>query len=130
MGQTLDRIEKAMDLTMGLVSVHTDDSRVTPHISKLSPAIGKPEDKVMIHGQHLKDVASCSIAFNHLPLNEVKAPCKDNIVSFTVPKTENLNSIPKFNLGGNGAYGVYWISLIVNGVETNALPFQVIEKNE
>lgn len=125
-GQTVKRIEDAMTLAMNQVSVYTKvgQQRVISRIYDLSPAAGPSGSTVIVHGQHLtgdkteKKEKTGILIVDHKPIKAEKLNWKDQEVSFKLPN--KINGAEKFN-------GTVWISLLVDGMETNALPFHVIE---
>lgn len=120
---TADRVEQAMELTMNLVSTYTKakEPRVVTRINRLEPAAGGAGQPVTVHGQHLTGDAQTlgpdgrggMVIINRVPVDA----CQD-------PEDWQIDSV-KFSLPEGIAPGTVWISLIVNGMETNALPFQV-----
>lgn len=126
-GQTVNRIEGAMGLAMNLVAVYTEEGRqrVVTRINSISPAAGKIGSKVVIHGYHLqgnsdqkKKQRSGTIAINHKPIDAQVVTWTDDQVNFTL-----ASPLP----GLEGNTGTVWISLSIDGLETNALPFYVTD---
>jgi hypothetical protein len=123
--QTVKRIEDAMTLAMNQVSVHTKvgQQRVISRIYDLKPAAGSAGGKVVVYGQHLlgdkteKKVDTGILAINHKPIKAEDLKWKDQEVSFTLPQKNN---------GNENMNETIWISLLVDGMETNALPFHVL----
>jgi len=124
--ETLGRIEGAMDFTMSQVATYTDEGRdvVVPQLTHLSPMIGKAGDTVHVYGNHIKvsgrtkeTTGQITVAINHVPFKPLDPPEKRDAISFELPA-----EVP---VGLNSANGNIWISLVINGVETNALPFSV-----
>lgn len=123
--KTVNRIESAMSLAMNLVAVYTEEGqqRIVTRINALSPAAGDKGITVTIYGQHLqgdgtekKDKAGI-IAINHTPVQADDVIWKIDTVKFNLPQ-----KIP----GLDGNNGTVWISLLIDGMETNALPFNVV----
>jgi hypothetical protein len=123
---TLDRMERAMELTMSLVAAYTKpgEQRVVSRITRIEPATAAPGTRVTVFGQHLfgdssqaigPDGRGGSVAINHIPLglDRQGASWQENQVQVTLP--------------GNLTPGTTWISLFINGLETNALPIFVEE---
>jgi hypothetical protein len=120
--QTVDRIEKAMNLTMNLVAMYAEDGNETliSRINSVSPKSGKTGDEIEIYGQHLNIKTSSdknqkgTVAINH---KYIYMPIlwTENKVSFKLPEL-NKEEQP------------IWISLIVDGHETNAIPFYMLQK--
>lgn len=125
-GQTVKRIEGAMTLAMNQVSVYTKvgQPRVISRIYDVSPAACPTNSMVTVYGQNLtgdkteKKKETGILFIDHKPIKVEKLDWKDQEVSFKLP--EKINGIEKF-------IGLVWISLLVDGMETNALPFNVIE---
>jgi hypothetical protein len=128
-GRTVKRIEDAMTLAMNQVSVYTKvgQQRVISRIYDVAPAAGPSGTTVIVRGQHLtgdkteKKEETGILAINHNPIRAEKLKWKDQEVSFKLPN--------KFN-GSEEFEGTVWISLLVDGMETNALPFHVIRERE
>ena len=127
--QTVNRIENAMSLAMNLVAVYTEEGRqrIVTRINSLSPAAGPSASQITIHGQHLqgdsteKKVQEGIIAINHVPIHPTNLSWKEEAVRFTLP-----TAVPNLEDGA----GTIWLSLLIDGMETNALPFHVIERDE
>lgn len=128
--ETLNRMEGAMDFAMSQVATYTDEGRevIVPHLTHLSPMVGKTGDTVHIYGNRIKVIgktnettAQIAVAINHVPFKSIDPPEKKDVVSFELPT--------KMPAGFNSANGNVWISLVINGVETNALPFSVLGDN-
>lgn len=121
--ETVNRIESAMNLAMNLVAIYTKEGRqrIVTRINSLSPAAGEVGRKIIIHGQHLqgdnsqKKETNGIVAINHIPIAPDNLSWNENAVSFILPAT-----IP-----GLDNKGTTWLSLIVDGMETNALPFHI-----
>jgi hypothetical protein len=123
--QTVNRIENAMSLAMNLVAVYTEEGRqrLVTRINNLSPAAGDANSQIIVHGQHLhgdssqkKDQAGI-IAINHTPIQPVNLSWKDDTVRFQLP-----SNAP----GLQGGAGTIWVSLLIDGMETNSLPFHLL----
>jgi hypothetical protein len=121
--QTVQRMEESMTLTMNQVAVYTeiDEKRMQPRIHNIIPPVGKPDSSVEIHGQNLlsnltnkKDHAGM-LTINHIPSDVDGLKWGKNTVRFKIP-----DQIPNLKESGT-----IWINLIVDGNETNALPFFV-----
>lgn len=123
--QTVGRIENAMSLAMNLVAVYTEEGRqrVVTRINNLSPAAGEASTHITVHGQHLqgdsseKKVLEGMIAINHTPIQSDIIFWKEEAVKFKLP-----TKVPGL---GDGS-GTIWVSLLIDGMETNALPFHVM----
>ncbi len=128
-GKTVKRIEDAMSLAMNQVSVYTKvgQQRVISRIYGLSPSAGPTGSTVIINGQHLtgdkteKKEETGILAINHQPIKAENLRWKDQEVSFKLPNKIN---------GDENFKGTIWMSLLVDGMETNALPFTVIEEGK
>jgi len=129
--RTLARIEGAMDFTMSQVATYTDEGRevIVPHLTHLSPMIGKVGDTIHLYGDYIKvngrtkeTTGQIAVAINHIPFKPLDPPEKKNSISFELPV-----DISTFH---NQANGNIWISLVINGVETNALPLSIGGANQ
>ena len=120
--ETISRSQKTMALTMNLVSIHTETGvpRMVTRINKLEPVAGVPEGEVTIHGQnlfgdtaHYKKERDGLLAINHIPIHGKSiSSWDDDSVKIKVPKQIREDQI--------------WISLFIDGMETNALPFYIL----
>jgi len=127
--QTVGRIENAMSLSMNLVAVYTEEGRqrLVTRINSLSPAAGDVKEQITIHGQHLqgdnsqKKIKEGIIAINHTPIQPLNLSWKEDAVKFKLP-----SNLP----GLEGAAGTLWISLLIDGMETNALPYHVMHNGK
>jgi HEAT repeat protein len=127
--QTVDRIEGAMNLAMNLVAVYTEEGgqRLVTRINKLSPAAGEAGEVVTIHGQHLQGDGSQKkdrtgmIAVNHTPIEAEDVTWDEHEVKFRLPPEP-----PGLETGDDGTI---WVSMFVDGLETNALPFHMAKKS-
>jgi hypothetical protein len=125
--ETIGRIEGAMHLAMNLVAVYTEEGgqRVVTRINKLSPAVGKLGSAITISGQHLCGDSSQKreqrgvIAINHTPVEVSNLSWNEHEIKFKLPETLD-------HLGSET--GVLWVSLFVDGLETNALPFHLLKE--
>jgi HEAT repeat protein len=128
-GQTVSRIEDAMNLAMNLVATYTQDrgQRIVTRINSLSPAAGDTGGEVTVHGQYLfgdngdKKGRGGIVAVNHTPIKTPDISWKERKVKFKLPA-----ALP----GLDGQSGTVWLSLFVDGMETNALPFYAVRKHE
>ena len=122
--QTADRIENAMSMTMNLVAVYTEEGRqrIVTRINSLSPAVVQAGDVITIYGQHLQGDSSQKkertgmIAINHAMLQVEDVEWDDHEVKFKLPE-----EMPDLNASGE----TVWVSLFIDGMETNALPLLV-----
>ena len=119
--QTVDRIENSMNLTMNLVSEHlnSENQGVFPRLKSLVPPISEVEKPITIYGQNLKkEHVNRLIAINHRLIEpEAIISWKENAVKFKIPST--------FSSNGN-EYESVWVSLFVDGIESNVLPLQIL----
>jgi HEAT repeat protein len=124
--QTVGRIESAMSLAMNMVAVYTEEGRqrIVTRINSLSPGAGDIHTSLTIQGQHLNGDSSQKkdrpgmIAVNHVPIQAEGVTWKDDEVKFRMP--------PELTgLAEDG--GTVWVSLLIDGMETNALPFHVVK---
>ncbi len=143
---TVWRIEQATMKTMDLVSIYTEEGkqRLVTRLNRLEPAAGKAgSTEITVHGQHLqgdsrqktesasamgdRPALSASpggkrrpagmVAINHIPLAGDGVVWDQDSVRFTLPA----------ELHGEPFQETIWVSLFVDGMETNALPFQVMQ---
>lgn len=124
--ETISRSQKTMSLTMELVSIHSETGvpNLVTRINKLEPVNGVPESEVVIHGQNLdgdtahhKKVKEGMLAINHIPVNgKSVVTWNEDSVKISIPK-----DVPD---------ELVMISLFVDGMETNALPFQILRAPE
>lgn len=120
---TTERIEKSMQLTMNLVARHTEEGtqQLVTRINKIEPATGSSAEVLTIHGQHLvgdiKQKKECigMVAINH---QLVPSECISDWDEYQV-------KIKLAEVSPSPAKGVIWVSLFVDGMETNALPYHV-----
>lgn len=120
----MERIRNVSCCTVDLIESYTEEGRESrvSHITALSPPIGKVQDVISIKGKFLPPNGdsknkSIVIAIDHKPIiTDVTTPALDE-VHFTVPQAA---------LGANVSEASVWISVVDNGVETNALPFQIV----
>ena len=123
--QTIGRIEDAMNLAMSLVAIYTEEGgqRLVTRVHKLSPAAGPLGETVVLYGQHLQGDSSQKkergglVAVNHTPIQARGVDWGDHTVQFELP--EDLPGLAD-------GQGTIWISLLVDGMETNSLPFHVV----
>jgi hypothetical protein len=127
--ETVKRIEDAMILAMNQVSVYTKvgQQRVISRIYDLSPAAGPAGSQVSVYGQHMtgdkteKKRPTGILAIDHRPIKAENLKWEDQEVSFQLP--QNFNGTETMN-------GTIWISLLIDGMETNALPFHLIKEEK
>ncbi|MCB0596423.1 MAG: hypothetical protein H6557_21005 [Lewinellaceae bacterium] len=122
--QTIGRIDHAMERTMHLIHVYADgqDLKQPPQLHYLVQNSGKPGSTVTIFGQSLlgtkerSDKDKFQLAINHQPTDAHIETWTDQMVMFSLDG--NL-------LGKSNGSPRLWASLLLNGIETNALPFTV-----
>lgn len=127
---TANRIENAMELTMNLVSIYTKEElpHLVTRINRLVPAAGGVGGILKIYGQHLlgdssqKKKRAGQIAIDHKPVGAEAKSWEDNLVEFTLTADD---FIPL--LSPDGDKRTFMISLIIDGMETNAIPFHLLE---
>jgi hypothetical protein len=126
---TIERMESAMSTAMNVIALYTEEGRerVFAHINSLSPVSGGPGTEIRVMGQYLKadegrhtdPKGRVMVAINHKRTNAAIDPAsweKDS-VRFTLKEGD----LPIEDKG----QGPVWISLLVDGAETNALPFEL-----
>lgn len=124
---TVKRIEDAMELSMRQVSLHTeeDEPRLVTRINRLEPVGGEArgDTAITVHGQNLfgdgkhKVDREGMVAINHVPVPNHGTKWTERQVTFRLPE----------RIAPDGE-GTAWISLFVDGMETNALPFRLVKK--
>jgi hypothetical protein len=120
---TLSHIESAMDFALSRVATYTEEGREIS-VPRLTH-VGRVGDTVTIYGDHLKASGKAKetpgqivVAINHVLKPEIKVePPQKDLVAFEL--TEELLD------GQDSADGLARISLVMNGVETNALPLRL-----
>jgi hypothetical protein len=106
---------------MNLVSEHlnSENQGVFPRLKSLVPPISEVDKPITIYGQNLKkkDVNRL-IAINHRLIEpESIISWNENAVKFKIPPTSSSIESDQ---------GSVWVSLFVDGIESNVLPLQVI----
>ncbi len=132
--QTINRIEEAMNLTMSQVATYTEEGGqlFIPHLKKITPVVGKFGEPLSVYGVNLKretgeknnGVNILTLSINHVPVLTKDISREKEEFKLTLPAKENLPGDIKIENGS------IWISLVVDGLETNALPFRVIEDKQ
>lgn len=125
-GFTAGQIEAAMEQTMGLVSTYTeeDEPRLVTRLHRLEPASGAlaAAATISLYGQNLLGDSSQKkerkglVAINHVPINAKILQWTEQAVRFQLPEETPAGEPAKSA----------WISLFVDGMETNALPYRVM----
>ena len=126
--ETAQRIENSMEATMHQVAVHTERSepRLETRLNRLEPVAGNSPLRVTLHGQQLrgdtgqKVERSGMVAIDHRPVQVENLSWQEDQVAFDLP---DLNVL----FAANGDKSQVMISLFVDGMETNALPFHVLK---
>jgi hypothetical protein len=147
------RIEAAMRKTMSLVSIFTEEGkqRLVTRINNIDPVAGRVgSTEITIYGQYLEGDTSQDkgevtptgvrqatkffprgsgkqtklpagmVAIDHKPINtEEISSWDEQMVRFVLPE----------RLHGSLLNETVWISLFVDGMETNALPFHVVQES-
>jgi hypothetical protein len=121
-GETAQRIENAMGTTMYQVSMYTEKSepRLLTRLNRIEPAAGEPDGMVTVHGQYLLGADSQKknlqgmVMIDHRPVKLEKLDWKENTVRFMLPGSQN-------------GQDQVMVSLFVDGMETNALPYHVLK---
>lgn len=120
---TTERIEKSMQITMNLIARHTEEGtqQLVTRINKIEPAVGSSAEMLTIHGQHLigdikqKKERIGMVAINH---QLIPSECIADWDEYQVKvKLAEVSPSP--------AKGIIWVSLFVDGMETNALPYHI-----
>lgn len=125
-GDTIDRIEGAMRLSMDLVSSYADqyaETRIAPSLLSVSPGLLKPGERIRLRGSWLggarsvKGSQGVSVLIDHQVVKSHVLSASDSTVEFRLPEGDVLFAA--------GSTGTHWLSLDVGGKETNALPVHV-----
>jgi len=126
--ETAQRIEKSMESTMHQVAVHTErgEPRLVTCLNRLEPVAGIFPLRVTLYGQQLRgDSAqkverSGMVAIDHRPVQVENLSWQENQVAFDLPDLSDLFATEPDK-------SKVMISLFVDGMETNALPFHVLK---
>ncbi len=142
---TVDRMESAMSTALKVIALYTEEGReqVFAHLNSLSPGSGAPGTEIKVFGQYLKKVdegekrdskgklvvggklmveGKLMVALNHIRIDADITSWDKDQVTFKLP----AGRLPGLEI----ETGLIWISLIVYGVETNAVPFEVTKTVE
>jgi len=124
----VEQIEKVMETTMSLVSIHTveEEPRLVTRLNRLEPVGGEAgkEITIRIYGQNLlgdspqKKEREGMVAINHVPVHQAGMRWTEREVAFRLPGETSASAPDR----------TAWISLFVDGMETNALPFHLVRK--
>ena len=126
-GTTIERMESSMRDTINVIAQYTEEGRqpLIAHITALLPGSGTLPAEIKVLGDCLKgddgrtqySKGRLLVAINHKRTNaEIIAWEKDHVI-FRLRK-ENLPLL-------ENAQEPVWISLLVDGVETNGMPFKL-----
>jgi hypothetical protein len=123
--RTVDRIQAGMNHAMNLVAIYTLEGgqRVVTRINTIEPAVTEPDRLVTVAGQYLhgdtstKKATTGMVAINHLPVKVADMAWTDRDVKLKVPASVLEDGVNAKTI---------WISLFVDGMETNALPLHVV----
>jgi hypothetical protein len=123
---TVHRIENSMNLTMNLVSEHlnSDNQGIFPRINSVVPLISEVGNVITVYGQNLKkrDATNRLVAINHRLIDsEIITDWNETVVKFklTPQVLKNLDSEQRS----------VWISLFVDGIESNVIPLQILNNS-
>ncbi len=117
--RTIDRVDQAMERTMHLIQVYADGSTnlQPPRVEYLIPSFDSAGMSITLFGQSLKsfktDKEKFLLAINHLPVEATLQMWSDQHATFNLDAARLQSYDPNARL---------WVSLLVNGEETNALP--------
>ena len=122
---TVARIEGAMTLAMDLVATHTQERDMTarPTLYAATPVAARTGTTIAITGDGLRGLgdvrrkAKSLVALDHVPVALELSTWSDREVRFMLSDQ---------HVELNGAPRQVWVSLIVDGRETNAVPFTVL----
>jgi hypothetical protein len=127
--QTTERIAESIDKTMSLIQIYAegDYDGGPPRLSYILPPSGPAGSTITLFGENLRGntvnnkKAKRQIAINHKPINTSVETWTDHFVILQLPpqmvenlKTEQTDSASRL-----------WVSLIIDEVETNTLPFSL-----
>jgi hypothetical protein len=123
-------MESAMNTAMNVIAMYTEEGRqrVFAHINTVLPGSGAPGTEIKVMGQYLKvddgqkrdHKGKIMVAINHKRTDADITSWEKDQVKFKLKKED----LPLLDKG----QGPVWISLLVDGMETNAVPFELIEK--
>ena len=122
--RTVGRIENAMHLAMDLVARYAEDGAVSPvpRLSGIFPASAGDGARITLRGHSLKPPGRTSarsgiVAVDHMPIATIGALWEEDRVEFDLPPQAMATA-------GHG--GTVWVTVLVNGLESNALPLTLI----
>jgi len=139
--ETAQRIENAMEVSMRQVSLHTEqpEPHVVTRLTSLEPAAGPFPTSLIVHGQYLQGDSRQKleragiVAIDHQPIPVKILDWQDHQVKLDLL---NLPVAASAAVGSNGDQpqpgravkkDTLFISLFVDGMETNALPYHLLE---
>jgi HEAT repeat protein len=122
---TVGRIESAMTLAMDLVATHTQerDAAARPILHAATPVAGSAGSTIILRGEGLRGMgdvrrkARSLVAIDHVPLAVELSTWSDREVRFVLTDQQ---------LVATESSRQVWFSLIVDGRETNAVPFTLL----
>jgi hypothetical protein len=129
---TVERMENAMSNTINVIAQYTEEGRpqVIAHITALLPGSGALPAEIKVMGESLKGQDSRNqppkgrtvVAINHKRTNaDIISWEKDHaIIRLKKDHLPHLEDIQE----------PIWISLLVDGAETNGMPFKVMEPED
>ena len=140
--ETAQRIENAMEVSMRQVSVHTEQAKphVVTRITVLEPAAGPFPTSLTVHGQYLQGDSRQKleragiVAIDHQPIPVKILDWQEHQAKFEL--LHSPDAIPPASGGSNGGQAqpgiavkkdTVLISLFVDGMETNSLPYHLLE---
>lgn len=123
---TVERIENAMHLAMSLVARYVEEDAVPmmPRLTTVSPSFAYGGSSIVVLGRALKagtrnGHSQVSVAIDHLPIPISTSASADDRIEFTLPG--HLSST-------TGETKTVWVSAVVEGLESNALPLMVMPR--
>ena len=125
---TAQNIENSMEVTMQQVSVHTevDEPRLVTRLHRIEPAAGSETETITVFGQQLlgdssqKQERGGMVAIDHTPAQVDNMVWKGDRVTFKLPGSASLGGL-------QSGKAQVMISLFVDGMETNALPYHIVK---
>jgi hypothetical protein len=123
--QTVERIENAMHLAMSSVARYVEEGTgavMTPRLNAISPSYASASSTIVLLGDGLNPGSRNGrtpghIAIDHLAIAPQKLVWADDRVEFTLPDDV---------IGPDGGLKTVWVNVIVQGVESNALPLVAV----
>jgi|GEM_PF-5055827 len=132
--QTTRRIADSIDKTMHLIQVYAEGEydEGPPNLSYVLPPAGPLTGTITIFGHNLRPKetgstkAKCQLAINRIPTDAAIETWTDNFIMIKL--SEEL--VAKVGPTENGSTPRIWFSLLIDGLETNALPYSLSKKVE